>query len=138
MGSQVNVLFPVFAMLALTLGVAVRLGIARYGAVARREVDGRYYEAYQGEEPRHLRVLSRHFSNLLETPPLFYVACIIAYVTDQQSLLIVGLAWAYVTLRLVHTFIHLGRNVVILRFQVFVLSLVVLAVMLALLFAGLL
>jgi hypothetical protein len=134
----VNVLFPVFAMLALTLGVGVRMGLARYRAVARREVDGRYYEAYQGEEPRELRVLSRHFSNLLETPPLFYVACIIAYVTDQQGLLIVGLGWAYVALRVVHTFIHLGPNIVIRRFQVFVLSLVVLTVMLVLLLIGML
>lgn len=133
-----NVLFPVFAMLAITLGVAVRLGVARYGAVSRREVDGRFYEAYQGEEPRSLRVLSRHFSNLLETPPLFYVACIIAYVTGQQGALIVGLAWAYVALRAVHSFVHLGPNIVILRFQVFVLSMAVLTAMLALLFVGML
>jgi len=133
-----NILFPVFALLAMTLWVAARLGLARYRAVARREVDARYYKAYQGEEPVHLRVLSRHFSNLLETPPLFYVACIIAYVTEQQDVLVLGLAWAYVALRFAHTLIHLGPNTVMLRFQVFVLSLLVLSAMLAALFVGLL
>ena len=132
------VLHPIFAMLALTLAVMLRMGLARYRAVTRREVDHHYYEVYQGEEPEHLRVLSRHFSNLLETPPLFYIACIIAFVTDQQSDLIIGLAWAYVALRFVHTFIHLGGNVVALRFKAFVLSMAVLTAMLVALFIGIL
>ena len=131
-----TILYPIFVMLALTLFVMIRMGLARYRAVIRREVDNRYYELYHGEEPKHLRVLSRHFSNLMETPPLFYVACIIAFVTDQKSDLIIGLAWAYVTLRFLHTFIHLGGNVVVRRFQVFVLSMVVLTVMLTILFIG--
>jgi len=133
-----TVLYPIFAMLALTLAVMVRMGLARYRAVVRREVDHRYYEVYQGEEPKHLRVLSRHFSNLVETPPLFYVACLIAFVTEQQGGLVIGLAWAYVALRFLHTYIHLGRNVVALRFRVFVLSIVVLTVLLVALFIGLL
>jgi hypothetical protein len=132
------ILYPVFAMMALTLAVMMHLGLSRYRAVVRREVDGRYYQVYQGEEPKHLRVLSRHFSNLLETPPLFYIACIIAFVTDQQGGLIICLAWAYVALRFLHTFIHLGRNVVALRFRVFVLSMGVFTAMLVTLFIGIL
>ena len=131
-----NVLYPVFALLALTLVVAARMGYARYRAVNRKEVDGRYYVAYQGEEPERLRVISRHFSNLLETPPLFYIACIIAFVTGQQGVVVMSLAWAYVGLRLVHSFIHLGPNIVIIRFQVFVLSILVLAALLVVLFLG--
>lgn len=133
-----NILYPIFAMLALTLVVMMRMGFARYRAVVRREVDHRYYELYQGEEPQHLRVLSRHFSNLMETPPIFYIACILAFITEQQNDLILGLAWGYVVLRFWHTFIHLGGNVVVLRFRVFVLSMVVLTTMLVSLFIGLL
>ena len=132
------ILYPIFAMLALTLAVMMRMGQARYRAVVRRDVDHRYYEVYQGEEPKHLRVLSRHLTNLVEIPPLFYIACIIAFVTDQQGDLIIGLAWAYVALRFVHTFIHLGGNVVALRFTVFVLSMAVLTAMLVALFIGIL
>ena len=36
-----NILYPVFALLALTLAVLIRMGLARYGAVKRREADGR-------------------------------------------------------------------------------------------------
>jgi hypothetical protein len=131
-----NVLYPVFALLALTLAVAIRMGYARYTAVSKKEVDGRYYVAYQGNEPERLRVIGRHFSNLLEVPPLFYIACIIAFVTGQQGVLVISLAWAYVALRVVHTCIHLGPNIVMLRFQVFVLSVLVLAALLVVLFLG--
>lgn len=133
-----NILFPVFALLALTLGVAIRMAAARFAAVRNREVDPHYYELYQGQEPPQLRVLSRHYANLLEVPPLFYLACIIAYVTGQTGLLPLALAWLYVALRFVHSFIHLGSNVVLLRFQVFVLSMLVLAALYGVLFAGLL
>ena len=133
-----NILFPVFAMLALTVAVAVRLAVVRFGAVRRRAVDPAYYVLYQGEEPPEARVISRHFSNLLETPPLFYVACIIAFITGQTGVLVLSLAWLYVALRVVHTLIHLGPNVVIWRFRVFVLSVLVLALMLTVLFLGLL
>jgi len=133
-----NILFPVFALLALTLAVAVRMAAARFAAVRKREVDPHYYELYQGQEPPRLRVLSRHYANLLEVPPLFYLACIIAYITDQTGALPVALAWLYVALRFLHSFIHLGSNVVLLRFQVFVLSMLVLASLYAVLFIGLL
>ncbi|MCP4814840.1 MAG: hypothetical protein GY888_20220, partial [Planctomycetaceae bacterium] len=36
------VLHPIFAMLALTLAVMLRMGLARYRAVTRREVDHHY------------------------------------------------------------------------------------------------
>ena len=130
------ILYPIFALLTLTLAVMVRMGIARYSAVIRREVDHHYYEVYHGEEPPHLRVLSRHFSNLVEIPPLFYIACIIAFVTEQQSGLVIGLAWAYVALRFLHSYIHLGRNVVAQRFKVFVASILVLTVLFVTLFIG--
>jgi hypothetical protein len=133
-----NILYPTFAMLFLTIAVMMRLGYARYRAVVRREVDHHYYKLYRGEEPDHLRVLSRHLSNLLEVPPLFYVACLIALVTKQQGILVLSLAWAFVALRFAHTVIHLSGNMVALRFRVFVLSMVVLTAMLLTLFIGIL
>lgn len=131
-----NILFPVFAMFALTLIVGARMGYLRYTAVARKMVDPRYYELYLGEEPPELRKVSRHYVNLLEAPTLFYTVCIIAYITGQTGPLPVILAWAYVALRLLHSFIHLGSNVVLNRFKVFVLSVTVLVVLMVVVFVG--
>ena len=115
---------------SLTLIVAMRLGYLRWSAVAKREVDIRYFKSYDSfDEPENLRITSRHLINLLEMPMLFYVVCILVYVTGQSSALLVSLAWAYVAARLVHTFIHLGSNVVLWRFRIFGLSILILATM---------
>jgi hypothetical protein len=131
-----DILYPVFAMFALTMAVGMRMGYTRYKAVNGKRADPKYYELYLGEEPPDLRKLSRHYVNLLEIPPLFYVLCVIIYITGQTGNLLVGLAWLYVLLRLVHSFIHLGSNIVINRFRVFVLSAAVLALMMVMTFLG--
>ena len=131
-----NILYPVFAMFALTMVVGARMGYARYIAVAKKKVDPKYYEVYVGEEPAELRKISRHYVNLLEAPTLFYAVCIIAHVTGQTGTLPVALAWVFVALRLLHSYIHLGSNVVLNRFRVFVLSVAVLAVLMVVVFLG--
>jgi hypothetical protein len=132
-----NVLYPVFALFLLTAIVSVRLGYLRYAAVKGKQVDANYYLAYQGQEPEQLRIASRHMINLFEQPILFYVACVIAYISNQTGSTVVMLAWLYVGLRCVHTFIHLGSNVLINRFRVFVLCGLVLVALWAVLFLGL-
>ena len=132
-----NVLYPVFAMSALTLYCIFRLGYLRYQAVRAGEVDPRYFSLYRGfEEPDKLAVHSRHVINHFETPLLFYLVCIVAYVTGQTGTLVIGLAWAYVGLRYVHSYIHLTKNIVIVRFRMFVMSMAVLTTLWATVLAG--
>ena len=132
-----DILYPIFALVALTLAVGARLGFLRYRAVTRKKVDASFYLAYVGEEPLELRITSRHLVNLLEMPVLFYIACLVAFVTHQGGNAVLGLAWTYVGLRVVHTLIHLGPNIVMWRFRVFVLSVLVMAVLWVVLFLGL-
>lgn len=118
-----TILYPVFAMAALTFFCVFRMGILRYGAVSRGEIDGRFYRLYKDhEEPENLRVHTRHVINLYEAPILFYTIAIIAFMTDTVSTLILTLAWAYVALRYVHSYIHLTSNRVVNRFRVFATS----------------
>lgn len=131
-----NIFFPVFVLLFYTLAIFAWMGYRRYGAVTRREVPVAYYKTFTGEEPEHLKVLSRHVSNLLEAPILFYVGSLIAFATGNTGSAVVLLAWLYVGLRLVHGYVHLGSNVVTWRFRVFVLSMVVLLAYLALIAFG--
>jgi len=128
--SRTQILYPVFAMFYLIAFVLARMAVMRFGAVARREMDPRFYRTYdEGQEPSHMRVVTRHFINLFEVPVLFYVAVILTYVTDEVSYWLVGCAWAYVALRYVHTWVHLGTNDVLTRFRVYGVSGVVLLVM---------
>jgi hypothetical protein len=126
--TQLNaILYPGFALGLLTLLAVLRLGLLRYGAVGRREVDPRYYSLYVGEgEPERLRVWTRHVLNLFEAPILFYAVLAFARAAEVGSRAMVVFAWTYVGLRLIHSFIHLGSNNVRHRFFAYGASMLVL------------
>jgi hypothetical protein len=122
--------YPMFALVVLTLSVLFRLFRARVRAVKSGEVSATYFRTYQdGAEPAASAKLSRHFTNLFEAPVLFYVVCLAAMVTNQVSVVLLVLAWAYVVARAVHTFIHTGSNRLQQRIAVYFISWLVLLVM---------
>ena len=128
--NPVHILFPIVAMVALVVFVVVRIARSRIRAVRRRDISIGFYKLYQGsEEPDELRALRRHFANLFELPILFYVACIVAYVSVQVDIFLVLLAWLFVVSRYVHSYIHLTSNIVIYRFRVYGIGLAVLVLM---------
>jgi hypothetical protein len=117
------VLYPVFALFLLTGFSTLRLASLRLAAVRKGEVDPKFYRDFHGyEEPMRLRVASRHVINLYEAPVLFYTISIIAYVTQVGGFAVVAMAWAYVLLRYLHSFVHLTSNNVLMRFRMFALS----------------
>lgn len=124
------ILYPVFAMFYLTAGVLTYMGITRFGAVRRRTMNADFYKTYdRGEEPEHMRKITRNFINLFEVPVLFYTGVTLTYVTHQVSYWLIGCAWLYVALRYVHSYIHLTSNEVLLRFRIYIASGAVLLVM---------
>ncbi len=133
-----NIFYPVFVLVFLTLAVLMRLAALRFSAVKRGEVDPGYFVAYLGDEPLKSRVTARHLTNLLETPVLFYVACLVAFASGQTGSTIIALAWAYVVVRVIHSLIHLGPNTVIWRFRAFALSILVLFILWLALLTGML
>ncbi len=128
--NPVHILFPIVAMVALVVFVVVRIARSRIRAVRGRDISVGFYKLYQGsKEPDELRALRRHFANLFELPILFYVACIVAYVSVQVDIFLVLLAWLFVVSRYVHSYIHLTSNIVIYRFRVYGIGLAVLVLM---------
>ena len=70
---------------------------------------------------------NRNFTNLLEVPVLFYVVCLTLYVTQGTDSQALALAWSYVSLRVIHSLIHLTYNKVVHRFASYAASNIVLA-----------
>jgi hypothetical protein len=125
-----RMLYPSFAMFLLVAVVLFRLAKLRVGGVGRGEVDVGFYKTYQqGEEPEHIRVVTRHFINLFEVPTLFHVIVILTYVTHHVSTWMVVLAWLYVAIRYAHSYVHLTSNDILMRFRLYFASGLVLAVM---------
>jgi len=134
--TQTAIIYPGIAMFFLTLGVLVRLGIARYTAVRDRSVSLKFFRTYnEGTQPDRLHLLSRHVQNHFEVPPIFYAAILFTYASDSVTVLSVACAWLFVLARCIHTYIHLGSNNVLARFRTFIASLVFLtAIWVSLLF----
>lgn len=72
---------------------------------------------------------AENFSNLLEMPVLFYIICVILFVTGEVSNSQLALAWIYVLLRVVHSSIHITYNRVMHRWVVYVTSCLCLFIM---------
>jgi hypothetical protein len=87
--------------------------------------------------PPAIALPNRAYMNLLELPLLFYVVCVIAYVTATTTSAVLTLAWLYVALRVLHTLIHLLYNNVLHRLIAFAASNFVLVAMWAVVGAAL-
>jgi len=114
------ILYPMFALAAWTLVVLLLIPFARVRSARRREVvvdDFKYGES--ATVPPAVSIPNRNFMNLLELPMLFYVVCIVLYVTAGASTATIALAWAFVALRIVHSLIHLSYNHVVHRLAAF-------------------
>jgi hypothetical protein len=106
-----SLVYPMAAMVLLTVVVLVRLFRSRVAAVRGGRIEAAYFRLYQGgDEPEVTRKLSRHFTNLFEAPTLFYVACLAGMFMGVTGPVFSLLAWGYVAARAAHAFIHLGGN----------------------------
>lgn len=120
---NLDILFPVFGLGAWTLLVLLLIPFVRVRSVRRREIspnDFKYGES--AAVPPNVSIPNRNYMNLLELPMLFYVVCVVLYVTADGSRLGVLVAWAFVALRIVHSLIHLTYNHVLHRLFAFTLS----------------
>jgi hypothetical protein len=128
--SPTLILYPAFALVALTMAVLLRMRSLRFAAVRRGEISVAFFRTYpEGVEPEPLRVVSRHYVNLFEMPVLFYVVVVMLYVTHQVNAWMVAGAWLYVALRYGHSFVHLTSNHVVARFSLYFASAMVLALL---------
>lgn len=107
--------YPMLAMVILTFTVLMALFVARIRAVITKQISESQFLTYVGEEPDSTVKLSRNFINLFEAPVLFYVVCLAGIQLGTTTAFFVGLAWAYVGLRVTHTCIHTGSNTLSLR-----------------------
>jgi len=124
------ILYPTFALAAWTLFVLLLIPIARVRSARRREIvvdDFKYGES--PAVPPAVSIPNRNYMNLLELPMLFYVVCIVLYVTAGASTTTIALAWAFVVLRVAHSLIHLSYNRVMHRLAAFTASNVALVVL---------
>ena len=118
MPPNVAIFLPMAVVAAISIVAFLRLFVARYRSLKKREVPLKYYVAFQGGgEPEDVAVASRHYVNVFESPVLFYAGCFAANMVGAVSLPVLAAAWWYAIWRAVQSTIHLTSNAI--RFRAF-------------------
>jgi len=117
---------PVSALVVLTAVVWFRMYYVRFSEMKKAGLSTSDMHPSNLNLPKAIIVSGDNFRNLCEAPILFYVACIIVYILGLSSSLLMSLAWVYVVLRCVHSFIHVGYNKIAHRFLAYFSSCIIL------------
>ncbi len=133
------IFLPAVALVALTFVVWLRMYFSRIGEMKRERVHPQAVATSAQMAARlHDTRAADNFRNLFELPVLFYLALVVAALTAQASAPVLGLAWAFVALRVVHSAIHCSYNKVMHRFQAYLAGGIALWLLWAVLAVGLL
>ncbi|MBK9657426.1 MAG: MAPEG family protein [Rhodanobacteraceae bacterium] len=125
MASPNPMLAPVVALVAWTLVMWLWMYATRIPAIvkARMRLDP---NAPRGEQmaqlPPSVRWKADNYNHLMEIPTIFYAVALVLALLGDSSTVTVGLAWAFVILRVVHSLWQALFNVIQVRFALFVLS----------------
>lgn len=105
------IFLPALLLMFWTLTVLLVVPIRRVKAVMHKRLTPQDFS--HGESPKvppDVALPNRIFMNLVEVPVLFYAMVFMAYLTGLVNDVTVGLAWAYVALRFVHSGIYFTYN----------------------------
>ena len=72
--------------------------------------------------PSEVRQVADNYNHLMEQPTIFYALILAIAVSGDAETIDVWLAWAYVGLRIAHSIWQATKNVVVIRFYLFVVS----------------
>ena len=128
--SQVQILYPVAAMLLLTCVVMVFMLGERIAGMKQRKLHPKTMpsSSQMAATLQNTRAAD-HYKNLFEMPVFFYALCVALLATEMAGPGIVLMAWIYVALRVAHSVIHIGYNKIRHRLAVFVASTTLLVMM---------
>jgi hypothetical protein len=79
--------------------------------------------------PPEITRISNNYNHLFEQPTVFYAVAITIAVLGHVDSINVGCAWAYAGLRVVHSLVQATVDIVMIRFALFLLSSIALAVL---------
>ena len=133
MSDRTAILWPMCAQAGLVALVWLRLYAVRLTEIRTRRIDPQ--QLARADEAVKLLAnnsAADNLRNLFEIPVLFFAICLALYVTGFVTPIQVSLAWGFMMLRGVHSFVHTTYNRVMHRFLAYAVSTVLVFAMWAL------
>lgn len=119
-------LAPVITLIIWTMVVWAILYARRIPAMSHAKIPPNAAKSPDGDWkaklPLKVEAPAHNYNHLMEQPTLFYAFMFWAVLTAETTVPMLWLAWAYVVLRIVHSFIQISTGPVIARFGVFLIS----------------
>ena len=126
-------LAPVLGLIIWTLLIWILMYARRLPAMQAAKIDPDTAKSPDGkwkeQLPLAVQASAHNYNHLLEQPTIFYALMFYITLTAQMSPSLFYAAWAYVVLRVLHSFIQVSAGKVIIRFTIFSLSTLVLIAM---------
>lgn len=122
-----SILLPAVVLVIWTILMLFWMALTRLPALSKAGIDltssvgGRGAEV-DAQVPPQVAWKSHNYTHLLEQPTLFYATVIMLAVIGANTELNLGLAWAYVALRIAHSLWQAMINSIPVRFGLFLLS----------------
>lgn len=130
---RAHILTPVLGLIVWTFAMWFWMYATRIPAMRAAGLDPARVKRKDDIEvlPVSVKQIADNYNHLHEQPTVFYALAFYSFLVGVADPLNIGLAWAYVGLRVVHSFIQSTLNFVPVRFAVFALASIVLMIMAA-------
>ena len=128
--NEVYLVLPILAHVLLVASLYIILAVRKAAAVKAGGVDIKKTALNNKAWPDSVVKVSNNIDNNFEAPVLYYGVCLVSFVLGVTNNFAIICSIAYVALRYVHSFVHIGSNFVPARLSLFVLSLVMILAML--------
>ncbi len=131
-----SLLQPVFVLILWSLIILFWMVGKRLPAISKASIPDEDMVGARGQDldrilPKRINWPAHNYAHLMEQPTLFYATVLALAVVGHATDLTVGLAWAYVALRIVHSLWQILINTLPVRAGLFFLSTLVLIVLAA-------
>ena len=126
--SQTALLTPIFVLVLWTFAVFLVLAFGRV-KYTKNPQNAAHSKDLKGTMPAWVERAADNYNHLFEQPVAFYALTLCIAIINNFDSFMVQLAWAFVVLRIMHSLVQLTFNLVLLRFFIFVMGWLVLALM---------
>ena len=125
---QVSLLTPVLILILWTFIIFLIMAFGRVRFMNNPQ-DAAHSKDYKDQLPAWVNRASDNYNHLFEQPVAFYAVTLSIVLINDFDNLIVQLAWAYVLIRIIHSFVQIIVNIIALRFLLFALGWLTIAYM---------
>ncbi len=126
--NQIALLTPVFVLILWTFTIFL---IVSYGRTRfmKDPQDAAHTKDLKGTLPAWVERAADNYNHLFEQPVAFYAVTLAIALINSINPLMMQLAWAFVTLRIIHSLVQLTFNLVLVRFMIFLIGWLIIAYM---------